>query len=378
MKISRPHVKHYLPTIGLHALCWSLYISYEVLFDVIFPDEWQNQTNYTYFYVFYITFFYLHAHWALPKALKNKRHILWRLPLLFFLEFVFVLASLITIGMIEGGIELVTNSEEPIVFDIEGLEYFVIPIIPYLLYSTGYYFLRRYIREQQRTREAERLHFGQVIANKELENSLLQAKQDYLRAQVNPHLLYNTLSFVNHAAKHDPEQAEEAILMLSDLMRYALEYSPELNGMVPLHKEIEQAQNIIGINRLRFGDAANVALTMQGDIQQLKIIPLLLLTLVENVFKHGDFRNKEFPAKIEVRESGEHLILKTENKVADYKLPQPSSETGLANLAYRLRHFYGDAHRFYHGTEGDIFTVEVEVPLVVDGMPGELLAQNGV
>src|SRR5690606_5406294 len=141
-----------------------------------------------------------------------------------------------------------------LVFDVAYLEYFIMPVLPYFLYSTGYYFLTKYMREQEAARKAEIKHLDQIIANKELETNLLRIEQDYLRAQINPHLLYNTLSFVNYAARHNPDDAEEAVALLADIMRYALEPSKDSLGLINLGDEINQAANLIALNQLRFSN----------------------------------------------------------------------------------------------------------------------------
>lgn len=350
--------------IGIHLLCWTFYVGYELFFDAIFPGSWQTKTNYFYFYLFNIAFFYLHAYWVLPKALANLVHAIWKVPVFVLGEiFLFVLLLIIG-GVLAGDIEFVFGGFKTFVFDIEGLRYFVAPLLPYLIYATGYYFLRRYIKMQKQTKEIERQHFGQVIANRELEANLLRIEQDYLRAQINPHLLYNTLSFVNYAAKHNRDEAERAIMLLSDIMRYALEPSYDTSGFVLLSEEIQQTEKLIELNQLRFSNSLNIRLETIFEQQvKAKIIPLMLLTLVENIFKHGDLRNPEYPAFIQVKVGAGKLSITTENLIKSVRNEMASTKTGLKNLSERLSMTYANRHQFDYGQKGSLYKVYLSASL---------------
>nr|WP_256377626.1 histidine kinase [Pedobacter sp. KBS0701] len=111
------------------------------------------------------------------------------------------------------------------------------------------------------------------------------AEKDFLRAQINPHLLFNTLNFIRHATKHHTADASFAISALTDLMEYALEDSK--SDYVPLNKEIEQMENLIELNRLRFEHLLNLNYTK--DISNVKavILPIILLTLAETYSNMG-------------------------------------------------------------------------------------------
>lgn len=349
--------------IGIHLLCWMLYVGYELFFDAVFPSSWQTTTNYFYFYLFNIAFFYLHAYWVLPKALANLTHAIWKIPVFVLGEiFLFVILH-IAEGVLAGDIEFVFGGFKTFVFDIEGLGYFVAPLLPYLIYSTGYFFLHRYIKMQKQTKEIERRHFEQVIANQELEANLLRIEQDYLRVQINPHLLYNTLSFVNYAAKHNADEAEKAIMLLSDIMRYALEPSCDASGLVFLNGEIQQTEKLIELNQLRFNNRLNVHLETFGEPDRAKIIPLMLLTLVENVFKHGELRNPDYPAHIQVKLEGNKLSITTENLIKATSNGIMSTKTGLKNLSERLMMMYPNRHQLDYGEKRNIYKVHLSALL---------------
>jgi len=353
-------------TIGIHVLCWALYIAYEATYAQIFPDDMAVSDNFFFFFIINISFFYAHAHFALPIALADKRHVFCKLPVFIILELLAVSLLYILSEILMGHIQFVVEGHTlaeiagALVFDVAYLEYFIMPVLPYFLYSTGYYFLTKYMREQEAARKAEIKHLDQIIANKELETNLLRIEQDYLRAQINPHLLYNTLSFVNYAARHNPDDAEEAVALLADIMRYALEPSKDSLGLINLGDEINQAANLIALNQLRFSNKLKLSLDVTGRPQTVKTIPLVLLTLVENMFKHGDLYQ---PATVEVGLHGTTLTIGTENQVSLAGPTGDSTKTGLANIIRRIETVYEGRNRVELGVDGLLYKARIAIDL---------------
>lgn len=374
--IGRPYKFSVWAIIGVHVLCWIVYIAYEVFFETVFRGAWNNSTNHIYFYIFNVALFYFHAHVILPHALRSKLHALWRLPLFVLAEILLFIVLQLVEGIVAGDMELHFDGLDNFVFDVEGFEFFVVPLLPYLLYSTGYYFLHRYIRGQSEAKEMERRHFEQLIANQELEANLLRMEQEYLRAQINPHLLYNTLNFVNYAAKHNPDDAEKAIVLLSDVMRYALDPIGDPSGLVWLEREIQQTEKLIELNQLRFNGKLHIRLLVEGDANRARVIPLMLLTLVENIFKHGELRKAEAPASIRIVLDGDTLSVSAENRIRTGQQLDVSTKTGLRNLAERLEMQYPSRHSFHHGAHDGIFSAFLTLRLQKEELPEQQVSSS--
>lgn len=113
----------------------------------------------------------------------------------------------------------------------------------------------------------------------------LQAEVNFLRAQVSPHFLFNSLNNLYALTLKKSDQAPEMVLKLSEMMEYMLYESDE--AQVPLEREINYLQNYIELEKIRCGDHADVALKINGQPNGQAIAPLLLLPLIENAFKHG-------------------------------------------------------------------------------------------
>jgi two-component system, LytTR family, sensor kinase len=163
---------------------------------------------------------------------------------------------------------------------------------------------------------------------------------NYLRAQINPHFLFNTLNNLYGLALEKSERTPEVILKLSKIMDYMLF---ELDGTkVPLEKDVENLENYIELERIRQGNNAKIVFTKSGTIDDQMIEPLLLLPLVENAFKHGVNKMIEgayLEIKLEVAPNGIRFEV-TNNYRQSTSEKQMHSSIGLTNLRKRLELFY--------------------------------------
>lgn len=228
-------------------------------------------------------------------------------------------------------------------------------IINSFIYAAGYYYFRTTIQKQK-----DLLLSQEEKLTKEKEN--IQLENTALRLQINPHFLYNTLDFLY--AKSLPLSAElsDGIMNLSDIMRYSLK-PQDAEGLVYLTDEAEHILNIIDMNQLRFDNALNVIFTVKGHLDNIKIIPLLLITLVENMFKHGITNTPANAATITLIVDEEHqLYFGTHNKKRmgpkDY-----STGIGLDNTLKRLSNYYGEHCSVVVNDGTEYFDVDVQIQL---------------
>jgi len=332
----------------VHILCWSIFIVYEVQFSVAVSRNLKPLEVYILFYLLNISLFYFHSGILLKKFSVHRYIDILRIPLLVVLEITAycTLTFLITQLLWKLGYEEYQSS-------FLQKKYIMTAIwrgIYFILYGTGYYFLLSYYQKKEKS-------FTQAIENEKLTNDLLRAEQDFLRAQINPHLLFNTLSFIKYAAKRNPAEADEAMMRLSGIMSFALESNSD---KILLSKELDQVQNIIGLNQLRFNHKLNIKCIQQMDNPKVKIIPIVLLTTVENLFKHGNLQDENEPAQICVEATNEYIIIKTcnlPNRQSDIKC----NHTGLANINMRLNHAYSDHYEFEYGMADNLFKVYIKI-----------------
>ncbi len=187
------------------------------------------------------------------------------------------------------------------------------------------------------------------------------AELSSLRLQVNPHFLFNTLNSIYSLALEKSDKTPEAIVKLSELMRYVTSEVGE--DSVPLEKELNYISNYIELQRIRLGDTVQIDYAVSGDWTEDRIAPLLLIPFIENAFKFGV--NPGMHSKIEVNLSiADHQLLLT---VANNKLQSNDqlmkSGTGLVNVQKRLKLIYPAAHKLVLKDNNQHFEVKLILQL---------------
>jgi two-component system, LytTR family, sensor kinase len=194
----------------------------------------------------------------------------------------------------------------------------------------------------------------------ELEMEKSQANFNFLKAQINPHFLHNTLNFLYAKSLPYSPELSEGILTLSDIMRYALSEGNAKDGKAPLKDEIEHLRNVIKINQLRFSNQLNVQFDVEGVVNGYQIIPFVLITLVENAFKHGDVKSAEHPieSKLKIDNGTLYFYCRNKKKTGPKEL---STGIGLDNIKKRLDLAYGNNYRFDVKEDADFYTTELTI-----------------
>lgn len=179
---------------------------------------------------------------------------------------------------------------------------------------------------------------------KETETEKLNSELAFLKSQINPHFLFNTLNNLFSLAHSHSDKTANAIMKLSELMRYMLED----NGgkKVELYRELEYIKNYLELQRLRLDDTVKVELIMEGDFHNKSIEPLLLIPFIENAFKHGVSYQENSFIHIELISNDHQLLLKMENSIPSQKMEKDEvSGIGLKNVVKRLELLYPKAHQ---------------------------------
>jgi LytS/YehU family sensor histidine kinase len=229
---------------------------------------------------------------------------------------------------------------------------------------SGFYFLfREHIKEIESRKQTEQSHYQDIIHKRELQLQLENAKNSYLKAQINPHLLFNTLSFIYQDILLSSPKSAEVIMELSDIMRYSI--NCEFNEpTVPLKEELKQVKKLVGLQRKRFEDEIFVDVIYKQEVAKVKFIPLVLVTLTENIFKHGMFQEPEFPATLRIEVQNNQLVISCINH-PKRRTSIESMNKGLDNIRQRLGIAYGPDATINYGTSGDLFYVRITAPLSI-------------
>jgi len=195
---------------------------------------------------------------------------------------------------------------------------------------------------------------------RDLENQRLTAELAFLKSQINPHFLFNSLNSIYSLAYQRSETTPEAILKLSEIMRYML-YECNDNK-VGLDKELQYLHSYIDLQKIRLGNKAFIDFKVVGKVENQQIVPLLLIAFIENAFKHGVANNPLTPIRLLIDVNEGHLHFHIQNKKHTNNR-DASGGIGLNNVRRRLNLLYPGKYNLDIQDEADTYTVELSLVL---------------
>lgn len=192
----------------------------------------------------------------------------------------------------------------------------------------------------------------------ELRREQLQTELKFLKSQINPHFLFNSLNNLYALTLAKSDAAPEVVLRLSNILRYILYESSE--GQVSIAKEMQHVNDYVAIERLRLGDAVRIDIDIDVDLRDEIVEPMLFLTLVENAFKHSE---QVLPEKRFIRVHAKGLIngfrFLIENSYNPSKKSADSGGIGLVNIKKRLNLIYPNNHDLKSSTADGVYRVDL-------------------
>ncbi len=212
----------------------------------------------------------------------------------------------------------------------------------------------------------------QWFNNQQINNSLKQeklaAELKFLKAQIHPHFLFNTLNNLYALTLKKSSKAPEVVLKLSDLLDYML-YECNVSK-VKVEKEIKMLENYIALEKIRYGEELKIDISIDDRVKELLISPMLLLPLVENSFKHG--------VSGEIHEKRIHINLSTQNDIIEFSIENSRDANrasakesytegiGLKNVIRRLELVYKNKHELKIDDKNDSFKVVLTIDTKVE------------
>ena len=213
-------------------------------------------------------------------------------------------------------------------------------------FSTAYIFIKDWFQNQQ--------------TKAELTHQQLTSELKFLKNQINPHFLFNTLNNLYTLCYMKDERAAPVVIKLSEMMRYMLKESSV--PRVPLQKEVDFLHSFIELQQLKTDEARAITFEVSGATAQHTIPPLLLLNFFENAFEHGDWEknpNGWVKAHLNVSDRGQ-LHFTIANSVKSRAVPITLTKgIGLQNVVRRLELLYRGQHMLTFRPEADRFEVEL-------------------
>ena len=198
--------------------------------------------------------------------------------------------------------------------------------------------------------------------NKSLREAKTQAELAFLKTQINPHFLYNTLNYIYSLAYPVSDKLADAVIKLSNMMRYMLTESASADGTVDLQKEVDYIENYISIYQLRFQEGFYVDFKAEGNIAGKRVAALLLIPFVENAFKHGVVNDPQRPIRINLKVIGDRLDFSVSNKI-NQSQKDPSTGVGLVNIRRRLELIYPNKSELLVSENGQTYKASLVISI---------------
>lgn len=334
----------------LHLSFWFVYISF-LLFTISYRQrrneefDWEALITFVSVQmVFTMIIAYLNYFYFLPRFLKSKK--IWR----YLAEFLVPFAIVITIRvylqryMVDG----YTHREWYFYSSL-----YIVQTISITLFIVIFVGMLRFAVEW----------FELEARKKAVENEKLMAELNFLKAQINPHFLFNTLNNLYYLVYTKSDNATIVIDKLSKMMRYMIYDSN--HPKVQLNKEIEYMQNYIDLERLRLNNEIPIRFQIEGDVNGAMIAPLVFITFLENAFKHGVSSNKPGAwVDVHIQLNGKECVYTVENsKVGSSPNANGKSGIGLQNVHRRLELSYPNQFDLRTEDLHDRYKVELKITL---------------
>lgn len=197
---------------------------------------------------------------------------------------------------------------------------------------------------------------------RKIEMEKLNTELEYLRAQINPHFLFNSINTIYFQIDKQNQQARDTLEKFSEMLRYQL-YDCSGN-QIEIEKEVNYLRNYIELQKLRFGSRYEVRVSVGENMNGFTIPPLLLIPFVENAFKHvSHFTDRPNEIRIELSRLTSQLFFKIVNTVEPQALKQEGG-IGVKNVSRRLELLYSNQHTLTIEHGSSVYSVSLQIPAV--------------
>jgi hypothetical protein len=320
--------------VTLHVFFWCLFLLLPVIFAPGVPDSLDDVFNPNavrdYMVIFFMmVFFYTNYFVLMPVVYLRKKYFLYGLLILVAFFFTTVLPAILF---------PVEDRRLPFLFETAH-NIFVFTAVAFISIALKLY-------EQWKYTEKEKL----------------ATELAYLKSQINPHFLFNTLNSIYSLSIEKSDATPSAIVMLSGMMRYVI--SDAAHDYVSLEKELNYISDYIELQKIRLGNTVKIDYRCAGITDEKKIAPLILIPLIENAFKHGVNPEEDSHIRINILNKDEELHVDIfNNKVSVINGEETRISLGIENTRKRLEILYPGKHNLIIFDEANSFSVELTINL---------------
>ena len=298
---------------------------------------------------------YLLVYYQIPKLVYKQRYVAFFIHFLFSAYILSIIARAVNIYLFEPFV-MPPGFEQESAWEIMTDSIAIYKSYFLEVYATAFVMaILKLIKERFEERQKQQ----------KLEKEKLVAELNFLRAQVHPHFLFNTLNNLYLLTLKKSDKAPEIVIKLSEILDYMLYQCNE--PFVPIEKEIKLIENYIGLEMLRYGNRLELTFDKTIDNYQKKIAPLLLLSLVENAFKHGASGDIGEPrieiGVILVEESLSIRVFNTKSKLKQTDEQGYKKGIGVSNTKRQLELLYPNKHELVIEEESESYMVNLFIDL---------------
>jgi hypothetical protein len=337
----------------VHIAAWGCFLMLPLIFyprpvDSSFIPE---QAVTPFFFIsnfFYIGFYYFNTHMLFPRLLEKNKILAYYLIIIAIMIFFGSMPRLYQSWF--GHFQRFSTSVplhpfrnfHPPLLSPGSIAIFLLVF----LFSTGVKVMQKWLNSERR--------------NKQIENEKLQAELSFLKSQINPHFLFNTLNNIYSLAESKSDLTPLAVMKLSSIMRYVLTEARQ--DSVPLEKEMQFIHDYIELQKIRNTDKTSVGFTVVGDVTGKKISPLILLPFTENAFKYGVSTRELSPINILIESNKSEIHFRiVNNKHNNGKFNLIKTGIGINNTRRRLDLLYPGRYELEIEDEPHTYTINLNI-----------------
>ena len=299
-----------------------------------------------------ICIFYLNLDFLLPRFFEHQKYIIYGVLVIFTILICIWILNTLSMFSPSTRSDFMTDAR----LKARGNFFFNRKMILQGISMVGTLFISMIVRNvsQKRKKDKERIH---------LENKILSAESQLLKSQLNPHFLFNSLNNIYALSLAKSEKTPESILRLSELLSYVL-YESEVEKVL-LAKEIKYIESFVELQLLKDENSENIDVDFSGSNPDLLIAPMILISFIENCFKHSHFENSaDNWIRIKMKTVGSSLHFEAENSIPPFKSKKDEiGGIGLENVRKRLDLIYSDRYQLEMNDDGATYTVNLKIEL---------------
>ncbi|WP_345191125.1 sensor histidine kinase [Algibacter agarivorans] len=334
--------------IKYHVIFWLGYFLFNVVrWGSYFDDYWYSLKSNLVEFPIHIIIVYINVYYLIPKFILRKKYWTYVLSLVLMLALVYLVRTGLNYLLVTE--DIWPEAEDPANFlELNHIIAVVLGELYVIGFASAIKLVIDWSIEKRRSEDLAKLQMSTELK--------------YLRTQIQPHFFFNTLNNLYALTLNKSDNAPRLVIKLSDMMQYIL-YEVK-SSKASLLKEINHINNFIDIERLRFEDRVDAEIDITGDIEDVYVPPLLLLSFVENCFKHGMKENDKLKINMsfDVLNNG-YLEFTLVNNFKPKASQEDSLGIGNENAKRRLKLLFSNDFILDSKIEGDTYNLFLKIPV---------------